>query len=76
MTSCVDSYSDVFSHIDYGEGLVEEFSSAGIVPYISESKIKRMVLVLAVVFLVTGGFFLAFKAKVVGFWALRAVGRA
>ena len=61
MTSCVDSYSDIFSHIDYGEGLVEEFSSAGIVPYISESKIKRMVLVLAVVFLVTGGFFVAFS---------------
>ena len=59
MTSCVDSY---FSHIDYGEGLVEEFSSAGIVPYISENEIKCVVLVLAVVFLVTGGFFVAFKA--------------
>ena len=76
MTSCVDSYSDIFSHIDYGEGLVEEFSSAGIVPYISESKIKCVVLVLAVVFLVTGGFFIAFKAKVVGFWGLQAAGRA
>ena len=46
MTSCVDSYSDVFSHVDYGECLVDEFSSAGIVPYISESKVKCAVLVL------------------------------
>ena len=56
--------------------MVEEFSSAGIVPYIGESKVKCVVLLLAVVFLVTGGFFVAFKAKVVGFGALRAVGRA
>ena len=62
--------------VHYREGLVEEFSSAGIVPYIGESKVKCAVLLLAVVFLVTGGFFVAFKSKVVSFWGLCAAGRA
>src|SRR6266516_5244965 len=67
MTSDVDSGSDVFSRVDCGEGLLEMSSCTGTVPCISESKIKRVVLVLAMVFLVAVRVFAAFEAEIVDF---------
>ena len=67
MTSDVNSASDVFSCIDCGEGLLEMSSSTGTVPCISESKMKHMVLVLAMVFLVAVRVFAAFEAEIVDF---------
>ena len=67
MISRTESWSDVFSRVDCGEGLLEDLSRAGIVPCISKSKIKRVVPVLAVVFLIAVGFFVAFRVEVVDF---------
>ena len=67
MTSDADSGSDVFSRVDCGEGLLVMSSSTGMVPCISESKMKCVVLVLAMVFLVAVSFFVAFEAEVVDF---------
>ena len=49
--------------------MLDKLSSAGMVPYISESNIECVVLVLTLVFLITESFFVAFDA-IVNFFGL------
>jgi hypothetical protein len=62
-----DSWFDVFSNGDGDEEVLDEFSSTGMVPYISKTQMKRALLLFLLVFLVTQAFFVAFEAGVVEF---------
>lgn len=71
-----DSWFDISPNGDGDEEVLDKFSSTAVVPYISKSKMKRVLLIFLLVFLVTGGFFLAFDAGVVDFLVFLGSGRA